>query len=156
MASEDKPQFQKDNSKLTYNMQQVLGWKGDIDEEILYSGEKQMTDDQMETWLPLFLTNGGFQALVNILSHFVSKVDWNSTERRCVRLTTQMIKIILVATFTASSTDQALVGCLQRKMSLSKEFDLAAEETQKKEANIGTKQEEVRAEFAPMTELILI
>ena len=67
-----------------------------------------------------------------------------------------MIKIILVATFTASSTDQALVGCLQRKMSLSKEFDLAAEETQKKEANIGTKQEEVRAEFAPMTELILI
>ena len=108
----------------------------------------------MEIWLPTFLIGGGFKALVAILRHFVAIGNWNAHQRRCVRLATQMIKIILVATFFANSADRVLVGSLQRKMSLSKEQDF--EETKTQETNLARKQEELKMEFGPMTELILV
>jgi len=64
-----------------------------------------------------------------------------------------MIKIILASTFFANCADRALVGSLQRKMSLSKEQD--AEETKTQEATLARKQEELKTEFGPMTDLIL-
>lgn len=64
-----------------------------------------------------------------------------------------MIKILLISTFFANSADRALVGSLQRKMSLSQEQDI--EETKTQEATLARKQEELKTEFGPMTDLIL-
>jgi hypothetical protein len=53
-----------------------------------------------------------------------------------------------MATYCSNSIDRALVGSLQRKMSLSQEFD---------DNNNGTrKQDEVKNEYGPMTDVLLV
>jgi len=65
------------------------------------------------------LSNGGFQALVNLFQHFIAKNQLmrSQADRNCVLLLTYLIKVILMSSFCADISDGELVISLTRKMS---------------------------------------
>ena len=71
-----------------------------------------------EEWLADFIGKGGFQHLLTILKTFVTKYKDTekhgtlnvSSEVQILRLTTYLIKVILVSCFCAETQDQHLSG----------------------------------------------
>jgi hypothetical protein len=102
-------------------------------------------DEQRKQWLPKFLQRGGLQKLISLLkelSRFHSETERerpasSKIAKRCLSELMETLKVLLISSFCANSSDQQVALSLQRKMSShadeTNQIDSSAKDGQKQD-----------------------